>query len=140
MVFHPQHRHWHLEAFASYELRRVTDGSVVAASTKVSFCIIDVHRSSEVFAGSPASPYYTRCDRATTNGLSVGWSDEYQSTLPDQYIVITGVADGDYCLVSTADPLARIAQRDLRADAAGVAITITGTAVTQGIPPAPCGP
>src|SRR6266511_2596403 len=45
--FHSAHDHWHLEGFATYELRNVNpDGSVgatvYASSGKVSFCVIDI--------------------------------------------------------------------------------------------------
>ena len=36
-------------------------------------------------------------------GLSVGWGDRYSSTLPDQYIDVTGLGDGKYRLRATAD-------------------------------------
>ena len=36
-------------------------------------------------------------------GLSVGWGDKYDPTLPDRYIDITGLTSGRYRLIGTAD-------------------------------------
>jgi len=130
-VFHPQHHHWHIEDFADYELQD-EDGVVVAASTKVSFCVIDIHRLEPGLAGSPASPYYTTCGRTSTLGLSVGWSDEYHATLAGQYVVITGLADGTYCLLSTADPQGHIRESDNTNNSAGRYVTITGSSAVAG--------
>ena len=137
MVFHPQHRHWHFEDFASYELRPFAAGSLgspVASSTKVSFCIIDIHHRRPDLPGSPSGKYYTACDRSSTLGISVGWSDEYHSTLADQYVTVTSVPDGTYCLVSTADPRGRLQEVTKANNAAGVRITITGNAVSPRYP------
>jgi hypothetical protein len=37
-------------------------------------------------------------------GESIGHGDIYQRYLPGQWIDVTGVPDGGYCLVTTADP------------------------------------
>jgi len=130
-VFHPQHHHWHIENFASYELKSggALNGATVASSTKVSFCVIDVHHIVSP-PGSPSSPYYSSCGRNDTTGISVGWSDEYRSTLAGQYVVINEVADGIYCLLSTADPLNHILESNDSNNSAGVSIQIVGAAVT----------
>ena len=41
---------------------------------------------------------------AVDMGLSVGWNDPYQWTLPDQALPIIGLGDGIYRLTATADP------------------------------------
>jgi hypothetical protein len=147
MVFHPQHRHWHLEDFARYELKRLnpdgTTGDVVASSTKVSFCIIDIRRTLPDLSGSPTSAYYRTCDRTSTNGLSVGWSDEYHSTLADQYIALPAtLTSGSYCLVSTADPVNQIVESSESNNAAGVVIVInvSTNSVEPRNPSNECGP
>lgn len=146
MRFHPQHRHWHFDDFAKYELKTLNaDGTVggtvevvgrLVQSTKVSFCIIDVHHR-ESLPGSPASAYYTQCGRDSTLGISIGWSDEYHSTLAGQYVDITGVANGTYCLVSTADPLTKLADSNRGNNVAGVRVTINGGTATAGSACAP---
>jgi hypothetical protein len=146
MTFHPQHHHWHLEQFAGYALRAIrvdgTLGPPVAASTKVSFCIIDVNHPLPELVGSPTSAYYTTCGRNDTTGISVGWSDEYRSTLADQYVVISGVPDGVYCLVSTSDPPGRMVETTTANNAARVRVTLSGNTATPRNPTTgdACGP
>ena len=41
-------------------------------------------------------------------GMSVGWTDEYNWFLPGQYVEVTGVPDGDYILDTTVDPTDRL--------------------------------
>jgi lysyl oxidase len=142
MIFHPQHQHWHFENFARYELTTLPSagGAIVRSSTKVAFCIIDINRHPELgLPGSPAAKYYTTCGRNSTYGISVGWSDEYASTVAGQYVTITGVPDGQYCLASTANPpppagdLARQQMREISTanNRAAVPITLAGGTVSK---------
>ena len=41
-------------------------------------------------------------------GLSAGWADVYQYSLPGQSIDVTGVAPGEYCVVTSVDPAGRL--------------------------------
>ena len=83
---------------------------------------------------SPRYQYFTECDRSSTLGISVGWSDEYHSTLADQYVNITGVPDGTYCLTSTADPRGKLVEVSKANNAAGAKITIGGNTVNPRYP------
>jgi hypothetical protein len=107
-VFHPQHDHWHFEDVARYELRDAApDGSpgstVIASSDKVSFCLTDtaLFDSSLEHAGKET---YVTCDATDPQGISVGWGDVYIWDLYGQSLDITGLPEGGYWLVSTADP------------------------------------
>src|SRR5262245_47838177 len=107
-VFHPQHNHWHFEDFARYQLREAApDGSlgsaVVVSSDKVSFCLEDSlpFDSTLDHAGQET---YANCDATDAEGISVGWADVYAWDIYGQSLDITGVPEGDYWLVSTADP------------------------------------
>src|SRR6266496_442776 len=107
-VFHPAHTHWHFENFARYELHYVAAevsvvSSVFAAAEKVSFCLVDDVFLDPVLEHT-GSQSYTNCGQLSPQGISVGWVDVYPWTLPDQDLDITGIPDGDYWLVSTADP------------------------------------
>lgn len=112
VTFHAQHRHWHFDDFALFQL--LNSGDVeVANSLKMTFCVADVNRraslmSQEDAAFSPTSEYYNQCSRKAVQGLSVGWGDNYPNGTSGQYIDITNVADGMYCFVSTADPLNKL--------------------------------
>ena len=108
-IFHPQHNHWHFENFARYELRNVAaDGSVgsnvLVSASKVSFCLEDSILVDSTLEHSAASQTYTNCDQVDPQGISVGWADVYGWTLFGQSLDITGIPNGVYWLVSTADP------------------------------------
>ncbi len=106
--YHPTHGHWHLLDFTRYKLVREKSGRAVARSTKIGFCIIDSDRRFPGLPGSPTGGYYPAgsgdCSEDSIDGLSVGWTDTYGYTLPGQYLNVTGLRRGRYCLVSTADP------------------------------------
>lgn len=136
MAYHPEHDHFHINNFASYELKDFSD-TVVASSTKVTFCVIDIHRTWSTLLGSPNGPHYNICNRNSTQGLSIGWSDEYSSNLAGQYINVTSIADGDYCLVSTADPNNKLVETNDTNNSAFIKITLSGTTVAS-YPNTPC--
>ena len=110
-IYHPEHAHVHFDDFADFRLREVLPnggiGDVVAATEKVSFCLLDVER----YDGSgPASPHYLSCEHV--QGISAGWSDVYDRGLPGQSIEITNVADGNYWLELVVDPHNRLIESD----------------------------
>ena len=103
------HTHWHVRDLQDYVLRRLDNGKLVGTGAKHGFCFFDNYRF-----GSAQGPFYTRqtsppaCGRSSSElrvkmGLSRGWGDIYQSSLPDQYIDITGLTSGRYKLRATAD-------------------------------------
>lgn len=110
------HTHWHIKDFDSYELLSA-DGSVLEEGEKHGFCFEDntsyrdwpgssKHPNSPaVGAYQPSNVCGVRQPQATQimHGLSVGWSDTYPATLPDQAIDVTGVPDGEYTVKVTAD-------------------------------------
>jgi L-ascorbate metabolism protein UlaG (beta-lactamase superfamily) len=112
-VFHPGHNHWHLDSFSLYELWSLQqDGSldsVVSTSGKVSYCLRDIRRNPH-----PEQAIYMGYGTCTygRQGLSVGWADVYDYYLPGQSIDISGIPDGTYALMSTADPFNLIQESD----------------------------
>jgi hypothetical protein len=130
-VFHAAHDHWHFEDFARYELHaRTRDGALVASTEKVSFCVLDNILAFPNVPGARARPYYGECHRSSTVGLSVGWGDIYTQELQGQALDITGLARGRYCLVSTADPDARITESDDTDNVRALRLRIRGTQVS----------
>jgi hypothetical protein len=105
MVYHPTHRHWHFDAMASYALTRPAQTDPVVADDKVSFCLRDSRRvPGPTWADIPRR--YGRCKRDTIQAISAGWADVYKSSLPGQALPLPAdLADGTYCLRTTADPL-----------------------------------
>jgi hypothetical protein len=110
--YHPTHLHWHFEDFARYSLRSESDGQIVARAAKVSFCIVDNGRRF-LLPGAPEFQYYDVCEeRTAVTGLSIGWADTYGAGLAGQHLDVSGLPDGEYCLISKADPSNRL--RELR--------------------------
>ena len=101
------HNHWHVRNLEDFELVRLDNGRLVGTGAKQGFCFFDGYNW-----GSSKPAFYTRPTGAcgggisatqTVMGLSVGWGDKYASTLPDQFIDITGLTSGRYRLQATAD-------------------------------------
>ena len=138
MIFHSTHNHWHFEDFAQYDLRSFNaDGSlgaVVRTSEKVSFCVADERRVVAEVAGSPPTRHYQAladgCGQETITGMSVGWSDKYSANVDGQHIDISGLANGAYCLVMTADPTDRLDETDELNNMRRIKVTIASSGVT----------
>ena len=62
-------------------------------------------------------------------GISPGWGDVYSWDTPDQYIEITGVPDGLYDVVSTANPDGGILESSRADDTARTRICLRGNTV-----------
>jgi hypothetical protein len=114
-VFHRAHHHWHFEGFALYELLNDSGGSIgslIKASKKTTVCIRD--NAAAESGGDSLEHFgwgaYSRCDKAATEGLSVGYGDTYPWNIDGQSLDITGLADGCYWLRSTADPDGRLVE------------------------------
>jgi len=116
------HNHWHVLDFARYSLVSEDDGSVVDGR-KAGFCLLD---SETPFAFDPGPSFYGGGSCSFGNphtppalmGISVGWADEYGMNTAGQFVDITGLEPGTYCLRSEADPLNQITES---ADANNVA-------------------
>ncbi len=133
------HGHWHIASVVDSDLfneNRTVHGS------KIGFCFFDTTLWSPSLPGSPASPRYRETDCArqselvNTSGISVGWGDLYQWTLPMQWIDITDVPAGDYYLRSIVDARDRFLESSntnnctytrIRINASGTGYTVLGT-------------
>ena len=117
MAYHAEHDHWHFDDFASYEL--FSDAGVRRRiSSKTTFCLRDSRQPYPRLPGSPGFAFFSTCSRNSHQGISVGWSDVYGSSLPGQSLDVTGLPPGYYCLRSTVDPLNKLAETENR-DGAG---------------------
>jgi PKD repeat protein len=107
--YHSAHGHIHFEGFATYNIRRVTAnngvGTIIASGGKTSFCILngrnywpELYNSAQIRDGRGGDG----C--GAIQGLSVGWADIYHSSLPGQWIDVSGVPSGSYWLEIIADP------------------------------------
>ena len=111
----------------SAEALAVPDAKALAASGKVSFCLLDLARyTAETVPNAAAADVYT-CDN---QGISVGWADVYAAGLEGQDIPLTGVADGLYKLRSLVDPNDRLHEEPNTNNVTEITIRITGSQVT----------
>jgi hypothetical protein len=131
-VYHPTHHHWHFEQFAAYELwtksdydRWLASGRTVGGPTYrgskttgqgESVCLRDSGMI-ERLRGTPNSIHYNVCGM-TVQGISVGWGDDYDYRLPDQWIDCGEdlPPDGDYVLRLVADSANLIYESPDKAD------------------------
>jgi hypothetical protein len=104
------HNHWHVKDLQHYELKRLDNGVKVGTSAKSRFCFFDNDAYRLSLPGAPQHRVHGGGGWGSTSsltvdmGLSVGWGDTNPSTLPDQFIDVTGLTAGRYRLVATADP------------------------------------
>ncbi|MCA9263686.1 MAG: proprotein convertase P-domain-containing protein [Planctomycetales bacterium] len=123
-TYHPSHGHLHFDGYAEYNLRERgpedSVGDVVATGGKVSFCLIDIAPI------QPNPPVSTHGDCNRKQGITAGWTDVYDSYLPDQWINVAEVVDGDYWLEITVDPDDQLLESDETNNTLRVPITIIG--------------
>ncbi len=143
--WHAIHQHYHFEGFAQSKLW-ATDASgnnrvgtsPVATGNKVSFCIADTNINPSYW-GVKAFPRqaYPAPNCLTPDstsggfdffkqGMSAGWSDEYNWFLPGQYVEVTGVTDGTYILDTTVDPTGRLQEANKNNNCGSVRVQLTG--------------
>jgi hypothetical protein len=143
-IYHPTHNHFHFSGFATYELvKRDSKGAYRPTSSKgnkTSFCIIDtipvslLGSSYNGFHGS-----YDFCD-AHLQGMSAGWADVYTAILPDQWIDLgtSKLANGQYAILSVADPMNHIRETNEQNNAAEAFFTMTNGHITITSAPPHC--
>jgi hypothetical protein len=132
--FHPAHGHYHFASFGLSRLwkidgkgkkyeshplrekkwRRGLHATLERSGRKVSFCLADTNIDAWGEKGDGPRQYIApdcllpyESDGVTDHfvqGITQGWADIYDWYLPDQYIEVTGVANGLYALETIADP------------------------------------
>jgi hypothetical protein len=112
----PTHSHWHYLRFERYEIRSL-DGQVLVADQKSGFCVGDRYDASGParWRGEPKGrPWSRECGKGhpefkkVTEGMSVGWGDNYEAHLEGQYLDLNGLPAGQYLLVHRANADRRI--------------------------------
>ena len=96
-IWSAAHGHYHLKDFNEFKLFNAA-GHQVEIGHKQAFCLIDIERK---HPNARADAQFSDCN--SNQGISAGWADLYSAGLPCQYIVIDGLADGDYTLQSTTN-------------------------------------
>jgi hypothetical protein len=98
----------HLAAFQLWSINRDFRAlRLVRTGPKVDYCLRDLFRTNPT-GDSPLEPVYPGCKedpdlQQDTFGTSVGWSDVYPDSYPEQWIDVTGL-HGRFAYVQRADP------------------------------------
>jgi hypothetical protein len=112
------HRHWHYKGFVRYQLRSVSDLSLVRPDNKAGFCLSDPALAPD-FCGSLKPGALT-----VDEGLTAGVSDYYNPLLEGQYIDVANVPPGDYWLVHWVNASKEICESSYANNAAAVKIAL----------------
>ena len=137
MVYHPLHHHWHFKASARYTLRAPvldgqTEGVVVSARRKVSFCLRDTARVPARYGEFGYALAYGRCTKRSPQGISIGWMDIYQSFLAGQALRLPDdLPNGLYCLETVVDPIDQLVETNNDNNSSVRALRIHGMKVVE---------
>jgi hypothetical protein len=135
MIFYAPHNHWHYLGFDHYELRNAGDNSLVAPDQKMGFCLGDRYTpnpdGTRTEPPKVAGPYTNdNCAAgepsalSVTEGISVGYGDDYAPQLEGQYVDVTGVQPGRYVLVHRVNQDHSLQESDYTNDAASVLVSL----------------
>jgi dipeptidyl aminopeptidase/acylaminoacyl peptidase len=129
---HSPHRHWHLESFVRYELRRARDFSLVVRDRKSGFCLLDRWgRMSPGMPGAEPPRFVGDCAagrpdaRSVSQGTSAGYIDRYPAFFHGQDLDLTGLPAGRYLLVHRANPDRTMRELQYSNDAASVLLRLS---------------
>jgi Lysyl oxidase len=137
------HQHWHYVGFDRYELRQPSDYRLIVPDQKSGFCLGDRYEafSETPVPGKPPAPFYTgNCapgDSQTlevTEGISVGYGDDYPPIKEGQYVDVTGVPAGRYYLVHRVNSNRALIETDYSNDASSVLVELAWPAGMQSAP------
>jgi Lysyl oxidase len=127
------HEHWHFPDFERYELRRL-DGTLVGRDRKTGFCLRDRYPTPAALDKKPVWTGQCRRGhpeaRTVSEGISVGFGDDYVPEKEGQSIDVTGVGPGRYVLVHRANPGRVLRERSYANNAASALVELNGRRVT----------
>lgn len=123
------HQHWHYLGFDRYQIVRVGSATPARRDRKTGFCLGDRYdiEPVEALSGDPGRPVRTgECGRnqpglaSLTEGISVGYGDDYDPILEGQYLDITRLPAGRYELVHRVNSDRRLREADYGNNAASI--------------------
>ena len=129
------HDHWHVRDFQDWTIASVNDRATpLRRGAKTGFCFWDNYRYGAVapafYHPNTTSACVQRSNGPVPMGMSVGWGDEYPSSIAFQYIDITGLANGDYVVTLEADLDNEFVEADETNNTAWATIRISRKGVT----------
>lgn len=124
------HDHWHVRDLQDWTIASLNDrANPLRRGAKTGFCFWDNYRYGStapiVYHPSTTSACEMRTDGTVPMGLSVGWGDEYPSSIAFQYIDISGLPNGDYVVTLEADLDGEFIEADETNNTAWAEIRIT---------------
>jgi len=124
-VYSAAHKHYHMKDFNEFVLfdRSGNQSNVVE---KQGFCLRDSKPISS-WANPRSGPW--NCN--SNQGISAGWADLYEKTLACQFVVIDGIADGEYTLVSTTNAQQTLSEETYEDNSVKIGLRITGDSVAN---------
>src|SRR3954469_20889512 len=112
------HRHWHYKRFVRYQLRSVSDLSLVRRDNKAGFCLSDADYAPDNCG------YLQPMALEVNEGLGSDRTDYYNPNLEGQWIDVQDVPPGDYWLVHWVNSAKEICESNYANDAAAVKIAL----------------
>jgi hypothetical protein len=112
------HRHWHYRRFVRYQLRSVSDLSLVRRDNKAGFCLSDADYAPDNCG------YLQPAALEVNEGLGPDRTDYYNPNLEGQWIDVQDVPPGDYWLVHWVNSAREICESDYSNNAAAVKIAL----------------
>jgi Lysyl oxidase len=142
-VVDPTHDHWHLLTFMAYELRRAKGFKLARPDEKTGFCLGDRYASArwaELPEHAAAPAHLTNCglgDRGLlglTEGISVGFGDNYEPWRDGQWIDVTDLKAGRYVLVHRVNADRSLLEAGSGSNVSSVLISLTWPRGTKRLP------
>jgi hypothetical protein len=122
-VWSNTHGHYHVARFNEYRFLN-EHGVEVTEGFKQGFCMIDIV---PLNARRPAPSSGYTCEN---QGISAGWADLYDASLPCQFIDLKGVGNGTYILEVRTNAQRIIPESSFADNVARVRLRIEGDSVT----------
>jgi hypothetical protein len=106
------HDHWHVYGLQHWALAfAATPNEQIATGAKTGFCFwdnVNLRNAPKYYSGS--AECHMDASGTVPMGLSPGWGDQYPWSIAFQYIDISHLPYGNYCLTVTADPLGQFVE------------------------------
>ncbi|MDP3985665.1 MAG: PQQ-dependent sugar dehydrogenase, partial [bacterium] len=134
-LWHELHQHYHYDNFADYVFELVKPATPLvgpippAITKKTTFCMRDDVPVALDLPNASPTKIFAVCGRYR-QGVSVGWADKYNYTLPDQFIDVHDLPAGVYRLSFVVDPLKRFVEGDQNNNVSVVLLELNPSANT----------
>jgi hypothetical protein len=126
------HNHWHVFGLQDWKLAfEATPNDRLASAAKTGFCFWDnVNLSNAPRFYTGAAECHEQPNGTVPMGLSVDWGDKYPWNIAFQYIDVSQLPYGNYCLTVTADPRGEFVEVDTANNSVWTLINIQPDGVT----------